>query len=97
MHLLFHRHRCPVENDTVKALFAENLQAHERAGRATEEVTRVAEDSRRDLEGVREDIARRTNATRNSRPEPHTSDVRQLCEDVLNRPGLRGPSDRDPS
>ena len=97
MQLLFHRHRCPVEDDAVKALFAENLQAHERAGRATEEVTRVAEDSRRDLEGVREAIARRTVATRNSRPEPHTSDVRTLVEGVLDRPGLRGSSSRDPS
>lgn len=97
MNLFFHRHRCPIEDEAVKALFAENLQAMERAGRATEEVTRVAEDSRKTLEGVREDIARRTDATRSSRPQPRTSDVRQLCEDVLNRPRLSGSSDRDPS
>ena len=91
------RRPCPSRSAAVEALFAENLTAHERASQASDEVTRVSDESRHQLERVREEIAERTAANRRSRPEPHTSDVRQLCEDVLNRPGLRGLSDRDPS
>lgn len=94
---LFHR-RCPAQSDAVEALFAEHLTANERAGRAADDVTRASHQTRGRLEQLRAEIIERTDADRRTRPQPHTSDVRALVEDVLSRPGLRGlPPNRDPS
>ena len=85
MSFLFRTGRCPVEDRAVKALFAENLEAHDRASRAAEEVTKASDDSRAKLEDARAEMKNRSWHQQHARPEPHTSDVRRLAEAALAR------------
>lgn len=85
MSFLFRAGRCPIEDDAVKALFAENLEAHDRAGRAAEEVTKASDDSRAKLESARVEMKSRSRHQQQTRPEPPTSDVRSLVENALAR------------
>lgn len=95
---LFHRKPCPVHNEAVEALFAENLSAHERAGLAADHVARSSDRTRTNLHQLRQEIRRRTDLEQRARPEPPTSDVRRTIEDALTSPGLRGlPHIRDKS
>ena len=88
------RRPCPARTEAVDALFAENLTAHARAGQASDDVARASDRNRHRLERVREEIAERTAEDQHSRPEPHTSDVRELVETALarvqSRPGRGG-------
>lgn len=85
MSLFYRRGRCQIEDQAVKALFAENLQAHGRAGRAAEDVTRASDNSRERLQHARAEIAERTAAESRMRPDPRTSDIRRLAEAALAR------------
>ena len=82
---LFYRKPSPVRSEAVEALFAENLSAHARAGQAAEHVARSSDRTRDHLERLRQEIARRTEDERRARPQPSTSDVRSLVEQVLTR------------
>lgn len=84
VHFLLRR-PCPSRNAAVDVLFAENLTAHERAGQASVDVARASDRNRHRLERVREEIAERTAAEEQMRPQPHTSDVRSLVETALAR------------
>lgn len=82
---LFHRKPSPARSEAVEALFVENLSAHERVKRAAESVTRSSDQTRYRLQCLRREIAARTDIERQSRPQPHTSDVRHLVETALAR------------
>lgn len=95
MNLLLCRN-CVASETALDALFAASLSAQERAAQASDDVGRASDRNRQHLETVRTEIARRTAAGRRTRPEPHTSDVRAMVEEVVNRPGLRGlPPNKD--
>ena len=82
---LFHRKPQPAHSEAVEALFAANLSAQARAGRAADHVAQSADRTRSNLHRLRQEIARRTDMESRARPEPHTSDVRELVETVLAR------------
>ena len=85
MNLLFRPSRCPINDQAVKALFAENLEAHDRASRAAEEVTKASDNNRADLQQIRAEMKHRSEHQKQTRPEPHTTDIRLLAESALTR------------
>lgn len=74
----------------LDAAFAQALLAQERKREAADSVIEAAQRQRAVAEREAERVRQRTAEERASWPKGRTTEIRQLVEDVLARPGVRG-------